>query len=172
VCHWIAVRTSPRREDIVAERLQTDGFSHYLPKARVAYPRRGGPTTKALFIGYIFVDLDASTPPWQALRRTFGVVSVIMSGDAPSRCPASEIAKLKASEVDGLITLAGPPPPSNKRFKAGQRVRIRLGAFDGKEAHYVRPARHNLSRVIVVLLSRSIEVSVPTHMLAEIAAVS
>jgi hypothetical protein len=65
-----------------------------------------------------------------------------------------------------------PPPPSEKNFAKGQRVQIRLDAFAGKEAAYVRPARKNMSVVTVVLLSRAIEVRVPTYKLAEIAAVA
>jgi transcription antitermination factor NusG len=172
VCFWLATRCPSRREDVVAERLRVDGYYVYLPKARVARPRRGRPNTMALFLGYLFVDVDQSAGPWQALRRTPGVVAVVMAGEQPSRCPDVEIAKLRAAEVDGLVTLAGPPPPSAKKFSAGERVRIRIDAFAGKEAAYVRPARQNMSVVTVVLLSRVIEVKVPTYMLAELAAVA
>jgi hypothetical protein len=57
-----------------------------------------------------------------------------MTCDAPSRCPESEILKLKASEVGGLVQLAGPPPSNAQRFAIGERVKIRFGAFDGPEA--------------------------------------
>ena len=56
------------------------------------------------FVGYIFVQ--ALDRPWQVIRRTIGVVSVLMTGDAPSRCPDSEIAALKA-RVDDQGALSG-----------------------------------------------------------------
>ena len=45
---------------------------------------------------YLFADVDRG-PPWQAIRRQPGVVSIVMTGDSPSRCPESEIEKLRAS---------------------------------------------------------------------------
>jgi transcription antitermination factor NusG len=94
-----------------------------------------------------------------------------MTGDAPSRCPEHEILKLQASEIDGLVQLAhAPPPRSARRFAEGERVRIKLGAFDGREARYVRASKRNMSTVTVVLLNRAILVQVPTVALAAIAA--
>jgi hypothetical protein len=45
-------------------------------------------------------------------------------------------------------------------------VRIRLGAFDNREARYARPGKRNMSVVMVVLLNRVVAVQVPTHALA------
>jgi hypothetical protein len=95
-----------------------------------------------------------------------------MTGDQPSRCPESEIAKLRAAEIGGYVQLAGPPPPSNKRFLPGERVGIRVRGLEGREARYVRPAGRAMSRVTVVLLNRAVEVSVPTFKLAAIEAAS
>jgi hypothetical protein len=47
--------------------------------------------------------------------------------------PAEQIKKLKAAEVNGLVQLAGPPPPNAQTFAVGERVKIRYGALDGHE---------------------------------------
>jgi transcription antitermination factor NusG len=169
VCHWTALRLPVRREATVADRLRREiGAVVYVPRARLVPRRSSRPVIVALYCGCGFVDLDAN-PPWQMIRRQVNVVGFVMAGDVPGRCPSSEIDKLVVAEINGIVQLANqPPPPSGKRFAAGQRVKIRLGAFDGREARYVRPARRHMSTVAVVLLSRAIEVKVPTHALAAI----
>lgn len=169
MCYWAAGKTAPQYEAIVAKRLiDMLGCTVYLPRAKTVLPRSHRPVTAPLFRTYLFVDLDQS-PPWQAIRRQPGVISLVMTGDRPSRCPDSEILKLRAAEVDGLVQLAGPPPPSEQKFTEGQQVRIRLGAFDGREARYVKPAKRNMSSVLVTLLNRAVMVQVPTHLLASLA---
>lgn len=171
--HWVACKTAPQFEAVVAGRLvDMLGCAIYLPRARTVLPRSRRPVTAPLFRTYLFADLEQG-PPWQAIRRTPGVISLVMTGDKPSRCPASEIAKLKASEINGLVQLAGqPPPPSDQTFTQGQPVRIRHGAFAGMEARYAKPDRRNMSVVMVVLLNRVVAVQVPTIALAASAAAS
>lgn len=49
-----------------------------------------------------------------------------------------------------------------QRFTEGEAVRIKLGAFDGREARYSKPIKKNMSVVWVVLLNRVVAVQVPT----------
>jgi transcription antitermination factor NusG len=141
------------------------GCTIYPPRAKTVLPRSRRPVTAPLFRTYLFADIDCG-PPWQAIRRQPGVVSIVMTGDAPSRCPESEILKLKAAEVGGLVQLADQPPPSDRRFSEGERVKIRLGAFEGREARYSKLVKKNMSVIMVVLLNRIVAVQVPTHALA------
>jgi transcription antitermination factor NusG len=134
--YWAAVRCPPQRELVIAERLERAIGAHvYLPRARM---RLGGslrPVTAPLYRTYFFADLDLS-PPWQAIRRQPGVIGLVMTGDAPSRCPESEILKLKAAEVDGVVRLASAPAPSRYRPSAGEHVRVRFGPLEGREGRY------------------------------------
>jgi transcription antitermination factor NusG len=166
VCYWAACKTAPQFEAVVAKRLvDMLGCVIYLPKARVILPRSRRPATQPLFPTYLFVNLDLS-PPWQCIRRTPGVVSLLLTVNTPSRCSEAEILKLKAAEIGGLVQLAGPPSPSDQKFMEGQAVRIRYGAFDNREARYARPGKRNMSVVTVTLLNRIVAVQVPTHALA------
>ena len=164
--YWAALKCPPQFEAIVARRLvDVLGCAIYLPRARVVLPLSRRPVTAALFRTYLFADLDQG-PPWQAIRRKPGVINIVMTGEQPSRCPESEIEKLKASEIGGLVQLAG--PPSDQTFTEGQAVKIRSGAFEGRPARYSKPARKNMSVVMVVLLNRVVAVQVPTHALAAV----
>ena len=166
MCFWAAVRCPPQREIAIAERLEGLGCVIYLPRARVALRRSHRPATVPLFATYLFADLDCS-PPWQAIRREPGVVGVVMTGEQPSRCPEREIEKLKAAEVNGVVQLAGPPPPSMQKFAVGEPVRIRYGALDGHEALYAGAAnKQRTARVLVQLLGRQVMVEIASHAIA------
>jgi transcription antitermination factor NusG len=167
VCYWAACKTAPQYEAVVARRLvDMLGCVIYLPRAKVVLPRSLRPVTAPLFRTYIFADIDQG-PPWQAIRRQPGVISIVMTGDAPSRCPESEILKLKAAEVNGLVQLAGQPPPSAQRFTVGEKVKIRYGALDGHEARYAGEAdKQRKACVLVCLLGRQVMVKIAADALA------
>lgn len=158
VCYWAAVRCPPQREIVIAGRLEELGCSIYLPRARMILRRSLQPATVPLYATYLFADVDQG-PPWQAIRRQPGVISIVMTGDTPSRCPESEILKLKAAEVDGVVRLASATSPSRYRPSVGEQVRIRFGPLDGREGRYAGP-RRNLAQVLVTLLGRQVVVLV------------
>jgi transcription antitermination factor NusG len=87
------------------------------------------------------------------------VIGLVVTGDAPSRCPESEILKLKAAEVDGVVRVASAPMPSRYRPSVGQPVRIRFGPLDGRAGRYAG-SRRNLAQVLVTLLGRQVVVPV------------
>jgi transcription antitermination factor NusG len=165
LCYWVAVRCPPQRETAIAERLEGLGCAIYLPRARVVLRRSLRPATVPLYATYLFADVDQG-PPWQAIRRTPGVISIVMTGDAPSRCPEGEILKLKASEVCGLVQLAGPPPPSAPAFAIGEKVKIRFGVFDGSEAVYAGEDKRRSAHVLVCVLGRQVMVKIAAHAIA------
>jgi transcription antitermination factor NusG len=151
---------------VIAGRLASElGCAIYLPRARIVLRRSRRPVTVPLYATYLFADLDRS-PPWQAIHRQPGVVSIVMTGDAPSRCPEAEILKLKASEVHGLVQLAGPPPPSAQRFAVGEKVRIRYGALNGREALYAGEDKRRSACVLVCLLGRQVMVKIAADAIA------
>jgi Transcription termination factor nusG len=141
--YWAAVRCRSQREITIAERLEGLGCAIYLPRARMRLGRSLQPATIPTDRTYFFADVDQG-PPWQAICRQPGVVGLVMTGDAPSHCPESEILKLKAAEVNGLDQLAD-PPSSARRF--GEKVKIRFGAAQGLRAGLpARPTGHGQNR--------------------------
>jgi hypothetical protein len=59
------------------------------------------------------------------IRRTIGVLSVLMTGDEPSRCPESEIAALKwRVDERGVVRLPLTPSQNRRRIVAGTKVNI------------------------------------------------
>jgi transcription antitermination factor NusG len=78
--------------------------------------------------------------------------------------------KLKAAEIDGVVQLAGPPPPPDKRPAVGSKVKVKFGGLAGHEGRYLAHKGANKARVVVHLLGREVEVEIAAGALAEIAA--
>ena len=120
--YWAVAKTAGQREAFAAEQLQARGFEIFLPKIETRK------TVQPLFASYVF--LLVVNGHWLAANTCFGVVSLIRTGDCPSRVPDAEIEALKARLNDrGLIAL--PPPPPKRVILPGARVRVTAGPFRG-----------------------------------------
>jgi hypothetical protein len=64
------------------------------------------------------------------------------------------------------------PPPlalTSEELDVLNRLRISLGAFEGRSARYSKAGKRNMSTALVTLLNRIVAVQVPTHLLASLA---
>jgi transcriptional antiterminator RfaH len=103
---------------------------------------------------------------WRAIDRTVGVLSLVKFGDAPARCPDSEIAKLQA-QIDelGFVRL---PPPSKTRHRSipiGARVRV-AGGFN---AIYLGMTVREREIVLMDILGRQARVTLRPGQTIELA---
>ncbi len=128
--HWYALRTKPRKEDIVWQQLRTQEIEHYYPRVRVHPVNPRSRKVKPYFPGYLFirVDLeDRGISAFQWMPHSLGLVSF---GGEPARIPdnvlhemrqrVQEIAEAGGELFDGL--------------KPGDTVRVHEGPFAGYEA--------------------------------------
>jgi transcription antitermination factor NusG len=138
--------------------IENGGFEAFVPLMTTfktaAVPARIVP----IFIGYIFVHVIDR--PWQRLRRTVGVMGIVMSGETPSRCPDAEIAALRARLDDQGVIRLPPPPPPKKRIAAGTRVAIVAGPFEGFSAIHTGMTAHDREIVLLELLGRATRVEI------------
>jgi transcription antitermination factor NusG len=138
---WVVARCLPHSLKLALTHIEANGFEPFAPllQTRTA-------TTQMLFAGYVFVLVVER--PWQILRRTVGVMSVVMTGDCPSRCPDHEIAVLKA-RVDERGVIRLPPPPGRRKFAKGEQVQILAGPFQGLAA--IHSGMSTRAREIILL---------------------
>jgi transcription antitermination factor NusG len=152
---WYAVRTLPRHEKYVAERLRLRGVEHFVP----CYCKRSrwkngtlATSTLPLFPGYVFVRI--------ANMQRVSVLSVngvhcIVTGASrkPAALPESDMNALRSG-----LHLHDPVP--HEMLTAGQQVRIRSGALAGLEGIVVR-TKSSL-RVVITLnvIQQSVAVEV------------
>jgi transcription antitermination factor NusG len=171
VPHRIAVRTPGQREQTIAAPLEKEiGAVVFLPMVRERSRYTGKPIIVPLYKTYLFADIDQG-PHWAVIRRHAGVINIVMSGDVPGRCPETEILKLKAAEVCGVVQLAGsPPPPPDQRPAIGAKVKVKFGGLAGHEGRYLAHKGASKARVVVFLLGREVVVEIAAGALAEISA--
>ena len=148
---WIVARTKSQRERWAAENVARQGYDFYLP---VLPPQPAPKSRKArppqfLFPGYLFVQTDGQ---WRFLLGTFGITTIIMTGQHPSFMPETEIARLRARENDsGFIQL---PQLTTSRFRNGDSVRITEGSFSGLKGIYECDPEQERVRVLLDFLGR------------------
>lgn len=128
--HWYALRTKPRKEDIVWQQLRSQEIEHYYPRVRVHPVNPRARKVKPYFPGYLFlrIDLeDMGISAFQWMPHSLGLVSF---GGEPAHIPdnvlfemrrrVQEIADAGGEIFDGL--------------KPGDVVRVQGGPFAGYEA--------------------------------------
>lgn len=128
--HWYALRSKPRKEDIVWKQVNERGFEVFYPRLRVNPVNPRSRKFKPYFPGYIFVRADIESSgmsTFQWLPHSTGLVSF---GGEPAPVPDNLIHAIR--ERVNEITKAG-----GEVFDAlhkGDVVRINYGPFEGYEA--------------------------------------
>jgi transcriptional antiterminator RfaH len=155
---WIAVNTHPHRERVAIENLERQSFKAYCPylRRRIKHARKFQDVLRPIFPGYLFVRVDGSVS-WRPIRSTFGVRSVVVSGDCPSFLSDDFIAGLKKREVDGAI--ARP----EEAYSIGQDIRICGGPFDGLIGTIIEMDERQRLTVLMDLLNGRVRVTVDAH---------
>lgn len=142
---WLVIITQPNREAVAVEHLQNQDFDVYCPMfvKRIRHARRVYDAHRPLFPGYIFTRLSRESASWRPILGTFGVRSIVKSGEVPATLSGAFIEALRVREIDG--TVSKPQTP----FVAGQKVAVRGGSLDGLVGEIIE-LRDN-ERVVVLL---------------------
>lgn len=147
---WYALRSKPRKENVLWRQAQEHGFEVFYPRLRVNPVNPRSQKIKPYFPGYMFVrtDLEASgLSTFQWMPHSTGLVCF---GGEPSVVPENlihairrrveEIAQAGGEVFDGL--------------KPGDVIRISYGPFEGYEAIFdARLPGSARVRVLLQLLS-------------------
>jgi transcription antitermination factor NusG len=154
---WFAVYTASNHEKRVAQHLSGKQIETFLPLYSVTKRWKNRTTAKVelpLFPGYVFARI-CPTERGRVLEVPM-VYSIVGSRREPAALPDAEIDRLRAVLQDRQ---AYPFP----YLKAGNRVRIRSGAFAGLEGIVVR----TYGSLSVVLSVDMIQKSVAVHVEAD-----
>ena len=155
--NWYALRSKPRKEDIIWRQLVSHGFEVFYPRIRVQPVNPRSRRLKPYFPGYLFVfsDLDeVGVSLFQWMPHTLGLVSF---GGEPASVPDNLIhsIRMRVEEINlaGGETFAG--------LKSGDTVWISDGPFRGYEAIFdARLPGSERVRVLLEFLGSSRKVAV------------
>jgi len=144
-CHWYAVQSKPRGEEVASHTLQTLGLEVFLPRVRRGTTRPSPVhAPRPLFPGYLFARLHP-TQHLHAVRYSRGVLRVLGGREHPVPVDdRSEEACRQRLDRDGFVLLEEPG------LRPGDRLRIEFGPFAGFEGVFVRTLDDS-SRVMILL---------------------
>lgn len=155
---WHVVYTKPRQEANALTQLKRQGYDCYLPLCTAETLRRGrrSQTTEPLFKRYLFIrlscGLDGSN--WAPIRSTSGVSCLVCFGREPAYLADGLIEQLRGHE-QSVRDHAEP------LYQAGDRVLINDGPYAGLSAVYQMDDGDARARVLIELLQRPAQLTVP-----------
>ncbi len=153
---WYALRVRSRHEFVTNDELQRKGIPTYLPSVRKwrRWKDRRKLVEFPLFPGYLFVQAQPHAEHYVSALKARGAVAFVARNGEPLPIPAEEISALRLM-VDSEQELNVYP-----HLKEGIRVKIVRGPLCGAEGVLEKRERHCMFLVNIVLLSKSVGVSV------------
>ena len=128
--NWYALRSKPRKEEIVWRQVLSQGFDVYYPRLRVHPVNPRSRKVKAYFPGYLFVQADVEQVGlslFQWMPHTLGLVSF---GGEPAVVP-DHLVQAIHQRVDQINAAGG---EIFEGLKPGEAIWINDGPFNGYEA--------------------------------------
>jgi transcriptional antiterminator RfaH len=153
---WVAINTHPHSEHLALENLHRQKFEAYCPMLRRqrSHARRIDTVLRPLFPNYLFVRIDKWQATWRPILSTYGVRTVVRTGDELSFIEDAFVASLKAREIGGAIVRPATP------YQVGQQVQIATGSFNGLVATIIDMDEKDRLVVLLGLMNRGIKVHV------------
>ena len=154
---WYALRSKPRKEDVVWRQVQNLGFETFYPRLRVNPVNPRARKLRPYFPGYLFVNVDledAGMSTFQWMPHSMGLITF---GGEPSAVPDHLIEAIR-KRVEEINAAGGEVFDG---LKAGDSVRISEGPFKGYEAIFdARLSGSERVRVLLELLGSQRQVPV------------
>ena len=151
---WYALYTAPRHEKCVAEQINRQGISCYVPLYRSMrrWKDRRKELALVLFPGYVFVQMSLAER-FRVLQLP-GAVQLVSFNGRPAILPETEIEALR-TRLSNARDLEPHP-----YLTAGRRVRVRCGPLAGLEGIILRTKDRCRIVISIHLIMRSVAVEV------------
>jgi len=153
---WYAIQTRARHEKVVADRLQEQGLTTFLPLLTEVHrwSDRKKKVEMPLFSCYVFAKMIPTGEQRQRVYRVNGVFRIVGVQGEGIAIPDEQIESVRALVQQHLPWFTHP------FLKVGQRVRIRGGALDGVEGVLAAQAGERTLVVSVDAIQRSLAVRI------------
>lgn len=148
--NWYAVRSKPRKEDVLWKQLQVQGYEVFYPRLRVHTVNPRARQVKAYFPGYMFVQADLVQTGLSAFKWMPHSLGLVAFGDEPSIVPENLIYAIQR-RVEEIASAGG---ELFDGLRSGDSVVISDGPFAGYEAIFdTRLPGSQRVRVLLQLLT-------------------
>jgi transcriptional antiterminator RfaH len=155
--HWYAIRSKPRKEDVVWKQVNNHGFETFYPRMRVNPVNPRARKVRPYFPGYLFVKADLEETGMSLFQWMPHSMGLITFGGEPSAVPPHLIEAIR-KRVDQINAAGGEVFDG---LKEGDAVRISAGPFKGYEAIFdARLPGSERVRVLLELLGSQRQVPV------------
>lgn len=128
--HWYALRSKPRKEDIVWRQTINQGYEVFYPRLKVKPVNPRSRKLVPYFPGYLFVKVDIDLIGISTFQWMPYTVGLVTFGDEPAIVPESLIYAIK-HRVSEIIAAGG---ELFDGLNKGDIVYIEDGPFSGYEA--------------------------------------
>lgn len=158
---WFVVNTQPHKETTAERHLREQGYRVFLPSFMRPrrHARRVDVVRKALFPGYLFVQLDVGRSAFSPINSTVGVRRLVTRGATPAAAPDALVSALiERADEEGVLR--------DPVLQPGQRVRFVRGPFADIIGAIYALADNDRVVVLLNMLGRDLKKTVYAHELA------
>ncbi len=147
---WYALRSKPRKEEVLFRQVHAHGIEVYYPRLRVQPVNPRSKKFKPYFPGYMFVNVDLEKIGRSTLQWMPHSVGLVSFGGEPAHVPENLIYTLQ-KRVDEINEAGG---EIFDGLKPGDPIRISEGPFVGYAAIFdARIPGSERVRVLIKMLS-------------------
>jgi transcription antitermination factor NusG len=154
---WYALRTKPRKEDVVWKQASEQGFEVFYPRLRVQPVNPRSRKVRPYFPSYLFVKVDLSEVGLSIFQWMPHAIGLVSFGGEPAAVPDNLITAIH-KRVEEIAAAGGEVFDG---LKAGDTITIDYGPFEGYEAIFDgRLPGSERVRVLLQLLTNRRQVAV------------
>lgn len=147
---WYALRSKPRKEDVLWQQLLAREFEVYYPRLRVHPVNPRSKKLRPYFPGYMFVQVDIDEIGLSTFKWMPHAIGLVSFDNEPATVPDNLIHAIR-KRVDEIAAAGG---EFYDGLKHGDPVRISSGPFAGYEAIFdARLPGSERVRVLIQMLS-------------------
>ena len=157
---WYALRSKPRKEEVVWRQVRSQGFESFYPRLRVNPVNPRSSKIRPYFPGYMFVKADLEAVGISLFQWMPHSMGLVCFGGEPANVPENLIHTIR-KRVEEIAAAGG---ELFEGLKPGDVVRISDGPFRGYEAIFdTRLPGSERVRVLLELLGNQRRVPVELH---------
>jgi transcription antitermination factor NusG len=159
---WYALRSKPRKEEVLWQQLLARDVEVYFPRIRVHPVNPRSRKLRPYFPGYMFVQVDLDEVGLSYFKWMPHAIGLVSFGGVPADVPDNLIFEIR-KRVDEIAAAGG---EFYDGLKKGDPVRISSGPFAGYEAIFdMRLPGSERVRVLIQMLSdRSLPVELKSDL--------